>query len=88
MNIRAFNAESSTYPNIKSHKLTDSTFPILKLSHMVSSKKGNDQSSKNNMLFMTKFMMSHVKNIYDICKSCKCFVYMYVLHLVPHYDNV
>lgn len=29
--MRALNAERSTYPNSKSHRLTHSTFPILKL---------------------------------------------------------
>lgn len=54
--IKAFKAERSKYPNIKSHKLTDSTFPIRKLFHRESPEISNDQTSKNNTLFMTNFM--------------------------------
>lgn len=32
--MRALNAERSTYPNSMSHRLTHSTFPILKLHHV------------------------------------------------------
>jgi len=52
--MRALNAERSTYPNSKSHRLTDSTFPILKLFRVELSEQMAGPSSKKNILFMTR----------------------------------
>lgn len=51
--MRALNAERSTYPNSKSHRLTHSTFPILKLHHVESPEQmGGPEQQKEHYYFV------------------------------------
>jgi len=69
--MRALNAERSTYPNSKSHRLTDSTFPILKLFHVELSEQmaGPKQQKEYIIHDVTEKYLNYYWHKYDPRKS-------------------
>jgi len=70
--MRALNAERSIYPNSKSHRLTHSTFPILKL-HRVESpeQKAGPEQQKRTLLFCARDRENIQKT--RLCQKYKLF---------------